>query len=289
MSLYRLIICLPGLDSSNNATEEWRKESTPGVTNETLSWCNEIGATVTFIFTGVAVWINSPLWPYSMTFQATLYSNRTTLMSVQDPTAAYEFNGGFTVSSQPIWGATNLTNAPHNLTLHDANSDGGYHDPNVYGFTYTATQPGDETKFSSSSPPDSTTTEDTASHSLPSRRLAIILASVIGGISAIVVAFLLWFFGFRKRSDGYMRGALFDGDVGGVPSPKLFPYIATPSTDSHAETSLSATAEAQISHSDDASATQDVYTFPRAGPSAVDTPPPAYADDEHAEVSSKRF
>ncbi|OBZ66614.1 hypothetical protein A0H81_13476 [Grifola frondosa] len=91
------------------ATVGWKSEVTNGAINGSIQFCNEPGATVTFTFIGVAVWILSPLWPYNLTFQAALDSNNVT-------------------SIEARMGSDKSSKHTTYFDFDDANSAAGYHD-----------------------------------------------------------------------------------------------------------------------------------------------------------------
>ncbi|KAJ6516793.1 hypothetical protein C8R47DRAFT_1088368 [Mycena vitilis] len=82
--------------------------------NQTLRRCDEAGASVSFKFTGVAVYVVYPPWPHEMSITATLDSNSPTFVTV--PAGSGESSTDTGVSA-PVWGVSGLPNAEHTLTI----------------------------------------------------------------------------------------------------------------------------------------------------------------------------
>ncbi|KAJ7640396.1 hypothetical protein DFH06DRAFT_1215877 [Mycena polygramma] len=82
--------------------------------NQTLRRCDEEGASVSFTFTGVAVYVVYPPWPHEMSVTATLDSNSPTFLTI--PAGSGESSADTGVSA-PVWGVSGLPNTEHTLTI----------------------------------------------------------------------------------------------------------------------------------------------------------------------------
>ncbi|KAJ7666903.1 hypothetical protein DFH06DRAFT_1322881 [Mycena polygramma] len=82
--------------------------------NQTLRRCDEEGASVSFKFTGVAVYVVYPPWPHEMSIAATLDSNSPAFLTV--PAGSGESSADTSVSA-PVWGVSGLPNTEHTLTI----------------------------------------------------------------------------------------------------------------------------------------------------------------------------
>ncbi|KAJ7235097.1 hypothetical protein B0H12DRAFT_151483 [Mycena haematopus] len=101
--------------------------------NQTLRRCEEARASITFKFTGVAVYLVYPPWPHEMTLSATLDSNPSVFLTlpIQSDETSVQPD---TQSSSPVWGLSGLPNREHTLTISRPGDGGLYFD----AFMYTA-------------------------------------------------------------------------------------------------------------------------------------------------------
>lgn len=73
-------------------------------------------ATASFAFTGVAIYLMSPLWPYAVAAQIALDSFPPSIVALED--FSHTTDGGpETVNTSVVWSQTGLVNGTHNLTV----------------------------------------------------------------------------------------------------------------------------------------------------------------------------
>ncbi|KAF5380729.1 hypothetical protein D9757_007123 [Collybiopsis confluens] len=73
-------------------------------------------AIATFTFTGTAVYIMCPLWPYAVGAQASVDRSSPVSVDMQDHSHTTD-GGSETVASAVLWGMNNLANTSHTLTI----------------------------------------------------------------------------------------------------------------------------------------------------------------------------
>lgn len=69
------------------------------------------------IFTGVAVYFMSPLWPYAVSTSLSLDSRPTVIVDLTDHNSPDSGGGIETVASEVVWSAENLQNTTHTLRI----------------------------------------------------------------------------------------------------------------------------------------------------------------------------
>ncbi|KAG8864962.1 hypothetical protein FRB96_003550, partial [Tulasnella sp. 330] len=173
-------------------------------------------ATVTFGFTGVAVYYMSPLWPYPVTSQLTLDNGASVKVDLQDHSVtSTSTQGEETVQSAPVYGFTGLENGAHTLVVSMA--VGGQYVV-ADGFIYTLEDSSITPNISSASFTSiasvSTSTSPTPSNS--SHNTTMIAAGAgIGGAVLLLALIGLWLFYSARRKRGY--GAVRVVDIDGLP------------------------------------------------------------------------
>ncbi|KAF5369706.1 hypothetical protein D9615_010177 [Tricholomella constricta] len=180
----------------------------------------DMSATATFTFTGVAIYFMSPLWPYTVNTAVSLDSGPPILLDLVDHSIPNVGEGPETVQSHVIWGAAGLPNTQHRLVI---SVGAGQPFAIVDSLIYTALDPEDLTTSSSPSSPtpgpsstsssqssatstsstttsdaatttSSTTPEDSSSHVLP-----IVLGTIFGALAVLIIAAGIWFCKRRRR------------------------------------------------------------------------------------------
>ncbi|KIY44007.1 hypothetical protein FISHEDRAFT_18790, partial [Fistulina hepatica ATCC 64428] len=77
----------------------------------------DTSATAVFKFTGTAIYFLSPLWPYEVTTQVVLDDGSATTLDLQDQDVAVTEDGGECALYRAVWGATDLDDTDHTLTM----------------------------------------------------------------------------------------------------------------------------------------------------------------------------
>ncbi|KAF8165990.1 hypothetical protein B0H34DRAFT_794302 [Crassisporium funariophilum] len=117
-------------------------------------------ATATFVFTGVAIYFFSPLWPFRVTTAISLDGVAPTLIILTDDSVPPDDDGPETVPSHVVWSAQNLENIEHTLVM----SVGPGEDLAVVDtLMYSVLDPDDPTTSSITTLPPSTPTSDPSS------------------------------------------------------------------------------------------------------------------------------
>ncbi|KAJ7471971.1 hypothetical protein FB451DRAFT_311995 [Mycena latifolia] len=135
--------------------------------NKTLRRCTEAGATISFKFTGVAVYLVYPPWPHEMTITAALDSNLPITLTIPARSEGDTDDLDVGASSAPVWGVSGLQNTEHTLTIGREEPGGVY----VDAFMYTAlcdTQPCDRRRRKGVGEPDSSAEDDSGTTPAPS-------------------------------------------------------------------------------------------------------------------------
>ncbi|KAJ6510630.1 hypothetical protein C8R45DRAFT_1088788 [Mycena sanguinolenta] len=102
--------------------------------NQTLRRCEGAGASISFKFTGVAVYVLYPPWPHDMKLSATLDSNPPIFLTL--PVQSDGTLHSDAEYSSPVWGLSGLADTDHTLTI-GRPDDGSLY---VDAFMYTARQ-----------------------------------------------------------------------------------------------------------------------------------------------------
>ncbi|KAF8076981.1 hypothetical protein FPV67DRAFT_1715941 [Lyophyllum atratum] len=198
----------------------------------------DMTATATFTFTGVAIYFMSPLWPYTVNTAVSLDSGTPILLDLVDHSRPNVGQGVETVQSNVIWGAAGLPNTQHRLVI---SVGAGQPFAIVDTLIYTALDPEDLTTSSSptlgpssTSPrfqPSSTSsgnpaaTSGASGNSSSSHVLPIALGTALGVLALLIVALGIWFCNRRRR-----RPTSEAWTVAGTPypgSPQMGPSMST--------------------------------------------------------------
>ncbi|KJA20992.1 hypothetical protein HYPSUDRAFT_68122 [Hypholoma sublateritium FD-334 SS-4] len=177
--------------------------------------------TATFNFTGIAVFLLSPKWPYTVNTAVALDGGAPVLVDLVDHTRPDVGQGPETVQFSAVWGATGLNNTQHTLVI---SVGAGQPFGVVDGITYTVaatTTSTSATMTSSSAEPPSTTTSTVPSVAPPDPQadtahpkklhvVPIVVGALLGGLGLFVVGLALCFACKRRRptSEAWSDAAL---------------------------------------------------------------------------------
>ncbi|KAF8828061.1 hypothetical protein F5879DRAFT_38355 [Lentinula edodes] len=149
-------------------------------------------ATASFTFTGIAVYIMAPLWPYAVGAQAGVDGSSPVSIDMQDHTHTSD-GGSEDVASAVLWGMDGLSNSSHTLQI-------SFWDSEEYialdAIIYTVQDSSSTTasssfSSSSSSSSSSATSASSASKISSTSHTGVIVGAIAGGIviAFIVIAF----------------------------------------------------------------------------------------------------
>ncbi|KAE9404188.1 hypothetical protein BT96DRAFT_813993 [Gymnopus androsaceus JB14] len=74
-------------------------------------------STANFTFTGTAVYIMAPLWPYAVGANAAVDNSSPVSVNMENPSVTSTDGGSEDVASAVLWGATGLSNSSHTLHI----------------------------------------------------------------------------------------------------------------------------------------------------------------------------
>ncbi|KAH8829410.1 hypothetical protein DL96DRAFT_1051980 [Flagelloscypha sp. PMI_526] len=82
----------------------------------------DIGATAKFTFTGTAVYMLSPKWPYGVDTAVSIDGGPSTTVDLVDHAAPQTTGGSESLAYSVVWSKTGLTNTSHTVQLSRANN-----------------------------------------------------------------------------------------------------------------------------------------------------------------------
>ncbi|KAK0450402.1 uncharacterized protein EV420DRAFT_1563356 [Desarmillaria tabescens] len=190
--------------------------------SHTLS--SDSSASATFTFTGVAVCVLYPLWPYPVSVMVTVDGGVETILNLTDPIASPTASGGSESSQSDVrWCMAGLSNSSHEAVVSMAPSGNWVV---VDGFIYTVDNSYESATSSIASHASATATGSSGvnSNGPEVTVLAIALGASVS-VAILLTAVLFFFFRCRRRRSTFI--SVTDNSIP-LDNISLTPYVAPP-------------------------------------------------------------